>query len=53
MTGWTGTQRFVIDSTGDAEIKTAAKGLIVKSPDGSKRARIGIDNSGNLLVTAL
>jgi len=37
----------------DMELKQNGKGFICKSPDGTKKARIGIDNAGNLLVTAL
>jgi len=38
---------------GDVSTTTAGSGVIVKSPDGTKCARIGIGNDGNLLVTAL
>jgi len=48
----TPTARFeVVD--GDVYASTAGKGVIVKSPDGTKCARIGIDDSGALSVTAL
>ncbi len=38
---------------GDAYVSTAGSGIIVKSPDGTQCARIGIDNAGVLSVTAL
>jgi len=40
-------------ATGDIYASQAASGVVVKSPDGTKCARIGIDNSGALSVTAL
>jgi len=38
---------------GDVYASTTGKGVVVKSPDGTKCARIGIDNAGALSVTAL
>jgi hypothetical protein len=38
---------------GDVYASTAGKGVVVKSPDGTKCARIGIDDTGALSVTAL
>ena len=38
---------------GDMSTTTAGKGLIVKSPDGTKCARIGIDNGGALSVASI
>jgi hypothetical protein len=38
---------------GDVYASTAGKGVIVKSPDGTKCARIGIDDAGALSVTTL
>lgn len=38
---------------GDISTTAAGNGLIAKSPDGTKCARIGIDNSGALAVTAI
>jgi hypothetical protein len=38
---------------GDVSTTTAGSGLIVKSPDGTKCARIGIDNDGVLSVTSV
>jgi len=38
---------------GDVYASTAGQGLIVRSPDGTKCARIGIDNAGALAVVAL
>jgi len=38
---------------GDVYASTAGQGLIVRSPDGTKCARIGIDNAGTLAVVAL
>ena len=38
---------------GDAYTSTAGNGLIVKSPDGAICKRIGIDNSGNIVATAV
>jgi len=40
-------------ATGDIYASQAASGVVVKSPDGNTCARIGIDNSGALSVTAL
>jgi hypothetical protein len=34
----------------DLRMTIASKGLIVVTPDGSKRYRIRVDNSGNLLT---
>jgi hypothetical protein len=45
------TRLEVVD--GDVYASTAGKGVIVKSPDGTKCARIGIDDAGALSVTAL
>ena len=41
-----------IEVTGDAEITNSSDGLILKSPNGT-RYRITIDNSGNLVRTAI
>jgi len=38
---------------GDVSTTTAGSGVIVKSPDGTKCARIGIGNDGNLSVTSV
>jgi trimeric autotransporter adhesin len=38
---------------GDVYASTAGSGVIVKSPDGTKCARIGIDNDGNLVATSV
>jgi hypothetical protein len=38
---------------GDVSTTAAGSGLIVKSPDGTKCARIGIDDSGALSITSL
>lgn len=38
---------------GDISTTTAGNGLIVKSPDGSVCARIGIDNSGTIVATSI
>ena len=38
---------------GDVYASQAGTGIIVKSPDGTKCARIGIDNSGAIVVSAL
>jgi hypothetical protein len=40
-------------ATGDVYASQAGSGVIVKSPDGSKCARIGIDNTGAIAVTSL
>jgi hypothetical protein len=45
----TPTTRFQV-AGGDLSAATAGKGLIVKSPDGTKCARIGIDNDGKLVA---
>ena len=39
-------------SGGDIETSTASKGLILKSPNGT-RYRVTVDNSGNLSTAAL
>jgi len=36
----------------DVELTTAEKGVILKSPNGT-RYRLTVDNSGNLVTTAL
>lgn len=41
-----------IVSAGDIEITNSSKGLILKSPNGT-RYRVTVDNSGNLVTTAL
>lgn len=38
---------------GDAEVTDATKGLILKTPDGTKRYRVTIDNAGALTTTLL
>ncbi len=38
---------------GDVSTTSAGSGLIVKSPDGTKCARIGIDNTGALVATSV
>lgn len=38
---------------GDMSTTTAGSGLIVKSPDGTKCARIGINNSGAIVATSI
>jgi hypothetical protein len=38
---------------GDISTTTAGKGLIAKSPDGTKCARIGIDNTGAIVATSI
>ena len=35
----------------DIELTTSGKGLILRSPDDTKRYRISVDNSGNLITT--
>jgi hypothetical protein len=40
-------------ATGDIYDSQAGSGVIVKSPDGTRCARIGIDNSGALVATAV
>jgi hypothetical protein len=40
-------------ASGDGYVSQAGSGVIVKSPDGTKCARIGIDNTGALAVTAM
>lgn len=42
-----------ITTAGDFINSTAGKGLIVLSPDGTKQARIGIDNSGFVAIDTL
>ena len=53
--GSTGTFAFEEDiankvSTKNIEITSNGGGILLKSPDGSVTRRIGIDNSGNLVV---
>jgi hypothetical protein len=43
----------MFNTAGDVITLAAGKGLIVKSPDASKCARIGIDNSGALAATLI
>ncbi len=38
---------------GDMHTSDAGAGLIVKSPDGTKCARIGIDNTGAIALTSV
>lgn len=38
---------------GDVEIMDATKGIIMKTPDGTKRYRITIDNAGALITTLI
>jgi len=40
-------------ASGGVQITTPGQGIIVKSPDGTKCAQIGIDNTGNLSATAV
>ncbi len=40
-------------ASGGIQITTPGQGIIVKSPDGTKCAQIGIDNTGALSVTAV
>ncbi len=40
-------------SGGDVSTTTAGRGLIVKSPDGTKCARIGINNNGAIVATSV
>jgi hypothetical protein len=42
-----------IKSSGDVSTTKAGSGLIVKSPDGTKCARIGIDNTGAIVATSV
>jgi hypothetical protein len=39
--------------SGGVQITAAGKGIVVKSPDGTKCAQVGIDNTGNLSVSAI
>lgn len=47
-----GVVKFSVDYLGDAEITDSTKGLILKSPDGT-RYRITVANGGTLTLTAL
>jgi hypothetical protein len=55
----THTSKYKVDNTGKstqtgaAELTTAGEGVILKTPDGTKRYKITIDNSGNLITTLL
>jgi hypothetical protein len=40
-----------VSVSGGVQLTANGGGIIVKSPDGTKCARIGIDNSGNLVTT--
>jgi hypothetical protein len=46
-----GGDMFVV--LGDMETETAGKGLVVKTPDGTKRYRIAVDNAGAVTSTLL
>lgn len=46
-------EKFCLYADGEAEVFTAGKGLIVTSPDGLTRRRIGIDNAGALSITTV
>ncbi len=50
---WSDVVTTEVHAYGDMECVTAAKGIIVKSPDGSVRKRIRIDNSGNIVTDTL
>ena len=41
------------NTTGDFETTTDGSGYIANSPDGTQRKRIGIDNTGNVVATAV
>ncbi len=41
--------RFV--TQGDVTYLTVAKGPVVRTPDGTKKYRLGVDNSGNPVAT--
>jgi hypothetical protein len=45
-------ERVRIDSTGDVEVTTLNKGVIVKSPNGT-RWRITVDNAGNIATATV
>jgi hypothetical protein len=45
-------ERARIDSTGDVEVTTLNKGVIVKSPNGT-RWRITVDNAGNIATATV
>jgi hypothetical protein len=42
-----------VSGSGNLQIKAAGGGIVVKSPDGTKCAQIGIDNTGKPAVTAV
>lgn len=42
-----------LTASGDIEASTATKGLILKTPDGTKRYRITVDNAGALVSTLI
>lgn len=44
--------RLIVEK-GDAETEEAGTGLIVKTPDGTKRYRISISNAGGVTATLL
>ena len=45
--------RLTINDAGDVEIVGQGDGLILKSPDGTMRRRVTIDNAGALVLTAV
>lgn len=42
-----------LEATGDYELTQAGRGLILKTPDGTKRYRISIDNTGAVTTTLI
>jgi hypothetical protein len=47
------TERLRISDQGSVQVPTAGEGLVVKSPDGSTCRKIGIDNTGAIVATAV
>lgn len=48
-----GNTRMSLFGLGDLELHAAGKGLILKSPDGTKRVRIAVDNAGAVTATII
>jgi hypothetical protein len=49
----TDTSVFEINYYGEYENKLAGRGIILKTPDGTKRYKISIDNNGQIITTLL
>lgn len=48
-----GDPKAIVRGNGEFEVLTGGAGIVLKSPDGTKRARLSIDNAGALVVTVI